>query len=111
MTQPDMNQLLQQAQAMQAQLQQAQMEIVNSTVVGEVLDGKIKVTMAGTGKVTDIAIDPAVVDADDVETLQDLLVSAIGDAHDKISKVAEEKMGPLNQAMGGGAIGDVFGGM
>ncbi|MBN9643733.1 YbaB/EbfC family nucleoid-associated protein [Corynebacterium mendelii] len=111
MTQPDMSQLIQQAQAMQAKLQEAQQQIVNSSVVGQVLDGKVQVTMHGTGKVSDIKIDPSVVDADDVETLQDLIVGAFEDAHTKISKLAEDTMGPLNQAMGQGGIGEMLGGM
>ena len=66
MTQPDMNAILQQAQQMQAQLQAAQQEIVASTIVGEAGGGLVKVTMQGSGEVTDIAIDPKVVDPEAV---------------------------------------------
>ena len=111
MTQPDMSQLIQQAQAMQAKLQEAQQQIVNSSVVGQVLDGKVRVTMHGTGKVSDIKLDPSVVDPEDIDTLQDLIVGAFEDAHTKISALAEETMGPLNQAMGQGGIGDMLNGM
>ena len=71
MTQPDMNQLIQQAQQMQAQLQAAQQEILNSSVEGEAGNGLVKVTMHGNGTISDVRIDPQVVDPEDIDTLQD----------------------------------------
>lgn len=101
MTQPDMNAILQQAQQMQAQLQAAQQEIVASTLVGEAGNGLVKVTMQGSGEVTDIAIDPKVVDPEDVDGLQDLVLAAFQDATAKVQALAEQKMGPLSQGFDG----------
>lgn len=101
MTQPDMSQILAQAQQMQAQLQAAQQEILATTVVGNAGNGLVTVTMAGNGEVSVVTVDPKVVDPEDVETLQDLLLGAFKDAHNKVANVAEEKMGPLSQGMGG----------
>lgn len=101
MTQPDMSQILAQAQQMQAQLQAAQQEILATTVVGNAGNGLVTVTMAGNGEVSAVTVDPKVVDPEDVETLQDLLLGAFKDAHTKVANVAEEKMGPLSQGMGG----------
>ncbi|AGN17896.1 hypothetical protein, DUF149-family [Corynebacterium glutamicum MB001] len=101
MTQPDMSQILAQAQQMQAQLQAAQQEILATTVVGNAGNGLVTVTMAGNGEVSAVTVDPKVVDPEDVETLQDLLLGAFKDAHNKVANVAEEKMGPLSQGMGG----------
>lgn len=101
MTQPDMSQILAQAQQMQAQLQAAQQEILATTVVGNAGNGLVTVTMAGNGDVSAVTVDPKVVDPEDVETLQDLLLGAFKDAHTKVANVAEEKMGPLSQGMGG----------
>lgn len=101
MTQPDMNAILQQAQQMQAQLQQAQQEIVASTVIGEAGNGLVKVTMQGSGEVKDLAIDPKVVDPEDVDGLQDLVLAAFQDATAKVQALADEKMGPLSQGFGG----------
>ena len=106
MTQPDMSQILAQAQEMQAKLQQAQAEILATEVTGEAGNGLVKVTMTGGGEVTNVVIDPQVVDPEDVETLQDLVTGAFQDAHKKAGDLAVEKMGPLSQ--GGG---DPFGGM
>ncbi|ANE02981.1 YbaB/EbfC family nucleoid-associated protein [Corynebacterium crudilactis] len=101
MTQPDMSQILAQAQQMQAQLQEAQQEILATTVVGNAGNGLVTITMAGNGEVSAVTVDPKVVDPEDVETLQDLLLGAFKDAHTKVANVAEEKMGPLSQGMGG----------
>ena len=81
MTQPDMSQILAQAQQMQAQLQAAQQEILATTVVGNAGNGLVTVTMAGNGEVSAVTVDPKVVDPEDVETLQDLLLGAFKDAH------------------------------
>lgn len=101
MTQPDMSQILAQAQQMQAQLQAAQQEILETTVVGNAGNGLVTVTMGGNGEVTAVEIDPKVVDPEDIDTLQDLVLGAFKDAHEKVANVAEEKMGPLSQGMGG----------
>lgn len=106
MSQPDMNAILQQAQQMQAQLQQAQQEIVASSVVGEAGNGLVKITMQGSGEVTDLAIDPKIVDPEDVDGLQDLVLAAFQDATAKVQALADEKMGPLSQGFGGmGGLG------
>ncbi|HHU67350.1 YbaB/EbfC family nucleoid-associated protein [Corynebacterium sp.] len=105
MTQPDMSQLLAQAQEMQAKLQQAQQEILATEITGSAGNNLVAVTMTGGGEVTDVKIDPQVVDPEDVETLQDLVLGAFQDAHQKAGNLAAEKMGPLSQG------GDPFGGM
>lgn len=101
MTQPDMNQLMQQAQQMQAQLQEAQKEIVASVVTGEAGNGLVTMEMAGSGEVKSLSIDPKIVDPEDIETLQDLVLGAFTDANDKLQNLAQEKMGPLSQGMNG----------
>lgn len=105
----DMNQLLAQAQQMQQQLAEAQQEIAAAEVTGEAGGGLVSVTMSGTGTVSAVTVDPKVVDPEDVETLQDLLVGAFGDAHSKVAALAEERLGPLAGGMGG--LGDMMGGL
>ncbi|MEZ2121865.1 MULTISPECIES: YbaB/EbfC family nucleoid-associated protein [unclassified Corynebacterium] len=109
MTQPDMNQILQQAQEMQAKLEAAQQEILASSVVGEAGNGLVKATMTGNGQVTAVTIDPKVVDPEDIDTLQDLIVGAYEDAHRKVAEIAEAKMAPLSQGFSGGDLGGLMG--
>lgn len=107
MTQPDMSQLMRKAQEMQEQLKKVQQEILETVVHGEAGNGLVKITMTGGGEVTDTAIDPRVVDPDDVETLQDLITGAFNDAHRRIAEVSEQKLGPIS-GFGGGSLGSMF---
>lgn len=100
--QPDMNELLAQAAQMQADLQKAQEEIMAAHVEGTSGNGLVNVTITGSAELVDLKIDKSIVDPEDVDTLQDLIIGAFKDAHEKAGKLAEEKMGPLSQGMGGG---------
>ncbi|ARU47046.1 YbaB/EbfC family nucleoid-associated protein [Corynebacterium silvaticum] len=106
MTQPDMSQLLAQAQQMQAQLQEAQREILASTVTGTAGNGLVSIDIQGNGMVSSVTIDPKVVDPEDVDTLQDLIVGAFAEAHQKLGELADQKMGPLSQGFDG--LGGMF---
>jgi recombination protein RecR/DNA-binding YbaB/EbfC family protein len=96
-----LQQLMQQAQKMQQQLAEAQAELASSEITGTAGGGLVTVTMTGGGEVRSVKIDPKAVDPDDVETLEDLVVAALANAGDNARKLAEEKMGPLAQGLGG----------
>jgi len=99
--QPNMQQLMKQAQQMQQQLMAAQAELADATVEGSAGGGLVKATMTGSGELLSLSIDPSAVDPDDVETLQDLVVAAIRDGSRAASELAEQKMGPLTGGLGG----------
>lgn len=101
---PDMSALLAQAQQMQQQLMEAQEQMANSEVRGQAGGGLVQVTMKGSGEVVGVAIDPKVVDPEDIETLQDLIVGAIADASHQVSSLAQAKLGPLAGGLGGGGL-------
>src|SRR5258708_37386675 len=92
---PDMSALLAQAQQVEQQLMEAQEALANSEVHGQGGGGLVQVTMRGSGEVIAVAIDPKVVDPDDVETLQDLVVGAIADASKQVTILAHDRLGPL----------------
>ncbi|WP_428339605.1 YbaB/EbfC family nucleoid-associated protein [Mycobacterium sp.] len=98
--QPDMSALLAQAQQMQAKLMEAQQRLIDSEVVGKAGGDLVEVTVKGSGEVIAVKIDPKVVDPDDVETLQDLLVGALGDAAQQVTTLAQQQLGPLAGGMG-----------
>ena len=102
--QPDMQQILAQAQQMQQQLMAAQNEIAQAEVTGESGGGLVKATVKGTGEIVSLVIDPKVVDPEDVDTLQDLVIGAISDASAKAQQIASEKLGPLAGGLGGGSL-------
>ncbi|MCV2491082.1 YbaB/EbfC family nucleoid-associated protein [Geodermatophilus sp. YIM 151500] len=100
--QPDMAELLRQAQQMQQQLADAQTELAEAEVTGSAGGGLVTATMTGSGELTALTIAPSAVDPDDVETLQDLVVAAVRDASRAASELTAEKMGPLAGGLGGG---------
>ena len=99
--QPNLQQLMQQAQKMQQQLAEAQAELAEAEVTGTAGGGLVTVTMTGGGEVRSVKIDPKAVDPDDIETLEDLVVAALANASENMRNLAEEKMGPLAQGLGG----------
>lgn len=103
--QPNMQQLMQQAQKMQRQMMQAQEQLAATQVEGHAVGGLAKAVMTGAGELVSVTIDPQLVDPDDVETLQDAVVAAVRDAADAASKLAAEKMGPLTGGLGSGLPG------
>ena len=98
---PDMQQILQQAQAMQQQLMSAQQELADSEVTGTAGGGLVSAVVTGGGELKSLTIDPKVVDPEDVETLADLVVAAVRDANTKAQGLAAQKMGPLAGGLGG----------
>jgi hypothetical protein len=99
--QPNMQQLMKQAQQMQQQLEQAQAELAEAEVTGSAGGGLVSATVRGSGELVSLTIDPQAVDPDDVETLQDLVVAAVRDANRAATELASEKMGPLAGGLGG----------
>ncbi|HEX3811790.1 MAG TPA: YbaB/EbfC family nucleoid-associated protein [Mycobacteriales bacterium] len=106
--QPDMQQLMQQAQKMQEQLVSAQQELADAEVTGSAGGGLVTARMTGSGELTALTIDRTAVDPDDLETLQDLVVAAVRDANRACSELAQQKMGPLAGGLGGGIPGLPF---
>ncbi|MDX3854058.1 YbaB/EbfC family nucleoid-associated protein [Streptomyces sp. AK02-01A] len=99
--QPNMQQLLQQAQQMQQDLAQAQEELAATEVEGQAGGGLVKATVNGSGELRALVIDPKAVDADDTETLADLVVAAVHAANENARQLQQEKLGPLAQGLGG----------
>src|SRR3954452_22784801 len=99
--QPNMQQLMKQAQQMQKQLMAAQAELAETEVTGSAGGGMVTATMTGSGELVSLTIDPRAVDPDDVETLQDLVVAAVHDAARVAADLTQSTMGPLTSGLGG----------
>ena len=108
--QPDMSELLKQAQKMQEQLMSAREEAAEQEVEGQAGGGVVKMRITGGMEFRSVTIDPAAVDPDDVTMLEDLVLAAIHDAMAKAAKLNEDAMGDLDLgALGGGLGGGVLG--
>ena len=99
--QPNLQQIMQQAQKMQQQMATAQAELAAAELTGTAGGGLVTVTVTGAGEVTGVKIDPKAVDPDDVETLEDLVLAALHNAAEAARELTEEKMGPLTAGLGG----------
>jgi len=95
----DMRALMKQAQQMQAKMEKTQKELEGKEVTAEVGGGQVKVTMNGKHKVTNLTIAPESVDSEDVEFLQDLLVSAMNEAARMVDQMVEKDMGSVTGGM------------
>ena len=82
--------LMRQAQKMQEDMQKAKEELEQKEFTASVGGGMVQVTMTGKRVVKSIAIKPAVVDVDDIETLQDLVMAGVNDALAQIDKAEKE---------------------
>ncbi len=87
--------LIQQAQKLQSKLAQAQEELSNITVEASSGGGAVKVTMNGQQKIQSVKISPEVINSDDVELLEDLVLTAVSEAIVKSQEVAAEHLGGL----------------
>ena len=99
--QPNMQQLMKQAQKMQQQMVAAQAELADKQVTGTAGGGLVTATVTGAGDVVALKIDPKAVDPDDVESLEDLVVAAIRDASANAQELQAQTMGPLAGGLGG----------
>ena len=103
--QPNMNDLLKQAQKMQDQLMQAQAAAAEQVVEGQSGGGVVKVQVTGNMEFQSVHIDPAAVDPSDVAMLEDLVLAAIHDAVAKVNEISQQAVGGLDL----GGLGGLFG--
>ena len=89
-------QILHLGHQVQARLSQLQTELGQRTVSCSSGGGMVTATADGRGKIRSIKIDPAVVDAGDVEMLEDLVLAAVSEAQGRAQTVYEEEMKKLS---------------
>jgi DNA-binding YbaB/EbfC family protein len=96
----NIGQLTRMAQEMQANMARVQQELRDATVEATVGGGAVRVVMTGAQELRSVEIDPATVDASDVELLQDLVFAAVTDALAQSKRLAEEKMAAISGGLG-----------
>ena len=88
-----------QLQAMQQQMAETQEALGDETVEVSVGGGVVTVIMTGHQKLQSIKIAPELLDEDEVDMLQDLIVSAVNQAVDASQELAAERMGSLTSGL------------
>jgi DNA-binding YbaB/EbfC family protein len=91
----DFNKILEQAQQMQGRLEKIQDELQGMTVTANAGGGMVTVEADGKGQINRIRIDPSIVNAADVEMLEDLVLVAVRDAQQKAAELAKQEMTKL----------------
>lgn len=94
-----MNDLVRQAQIMQKKVEETQQRLASETVEASSGGGMVKAVANGSGEIVSIAIDPSVVDPEDVEMLQDLVLAAVSEAVKQAKTMTEEEMSKLTGGM------------
>lgn len=93
--------MMKEAQKMQERLAKAQNDLAGQTVEASAGGGKVTVTATGAGDITAIKIAPEVVDPQDVEMLEDLVLSGVREAQDAARKLQADTMGKVTGGLGG----------
>ena len=101
----NMNNMIKQAQKMQQEMLKAQEEIEQTDFDASSGGGAVTVKMNGKKELTEINIKPEACDPDDVEMLQDLILTAINDVIQKVDEANNAKMSKLT---GGISIPGLF---
>ncbi len=96
----NINKMMQQAKKMQEQMLQAQEELSQREVTATAGGGKVTVVANGAGDVISIKIAKEVVDPEDVEMLEDLILSGVQKAIEDGKALAQSEMSKLTGGMG-----------
>jgi len=87
--------IMRQAQELQAKLAKAQQELSNTTIEASSGGGAVKVTIDGQQKIQSVKISPEVINPEDVELLEDLVLTAVREAIAKSQEAAAQRLGGL----------------
>ncbi len=95
-----MGNIMAQMNKMQEEMAKTQEELADETVEASVGGGVVTVVANGNQEIQSIKIQPDVVDPEDVEMLEDLILSAVTEALQKSQDLSEERMGGLTSGLG-----------
>jgi DNA-binding YbaB/EbfC family protein len=91
--------MMKQAQEMQAKLGQMQAQMEATEFEGQAASGAVKLTLTGKGKMTKIALDASVINAEEKDMLEDLILLAHNDAKDKADSALADAMGSVTSGL------------
>lgn len=98
----NMNNLMKQAQKMQKQMAETQEALAEKTIDVTSGGGAVKIVITGKKEIKEIKINPEVVDPEDVEMLEDLILTAVNEAVRQAEELFNSSMGKITGGMGGG---------
>jgi len=92
--------IMQQAGKMKSKMQEMQLRMHDEAVTGEAGGGAVKITLNGSFYPQEVKLDKSVVNPADIELLEDLIKTAIGNAHQKTSAMVEGETKKIMKELG-----------
>ena len=92
----NLNQLMKEAKKMQADIEKSQEELGNKEFSATAGGGAIEVVVSGNKVIKSMKIKPEVVDPEDVEMLQDLIITCVNEAMGKVDSAQASEFGKYN---------------
>jgi DNA-binding YbaB/EbfC family protein len=91
--------MMKKAEELQKKMQEMQEEAARATVEGRSGGGLVTVTLTGKGEMQGLTIDPSLFREDDVEVLEDLIVTAHKEAKARAEQMMQQKMAEMTQGL------------
>jgi DNA-binding YbaB/EbfC family protein len=101
MSQPDLRELMEQAQQMQSRLAAAQRELARRRVEASAGGGMVTAVATGELRIAEIRVEPGVWESGDRALLQDLITAAVNAALGRAQQMVQEELQRLALAPGG----------
>lgn len=92
----NLNSLMKEAKKMQADLEKNQTELAEKEFDASAGGGAVTVKVSGAKVIKELTIKPEVLDPDDVEMLQDLIITCVNEAMRKVDDAQAASMGKYN---------------
>ena len=92
----NINQLMKEAKKMQADMEKSQVELTAKEFEATAGGGAISVKVSGDKQIKEIKLKPEIVDPDDVEMLQDLIITCVNEALRKVDSAQAASLGKFN---------------
>jgi nucleoid-associated protein EbfC len=93
--------MMKQMQKMQADMARVQQELATETVSASAGGGAVTAVVSGGLELVEVTIDPAAVDPEDVELLQDTIVAAVNEAMRAAQQLANQRLGAIAGGLSG----------
>ena len=92
----NINQLMKEAKKMQADMEKSQVELTAKEFEATAGGGAISVKVSGDKQIKEIKLKPEIVDPDDIEMLQDLIITCTNEALRKVDSAQAAQLGKFN---------------
>ena len=95
----NMQAMMRKVQKMQADIEKMQEDLKKRTFETSVGGGAVTVVVTGKKELQSIKINPEAVDVEDMEMLEDMILSAVNDGLKKVEEVSEKEMAKITGGM------------